>query len=75
MHRSKSIRRVEITVDRRVRSVQISGTSGLQVGEACPLCGRVIEATADTAMLSHQPCRDPQQQMPELPELGELHES
>jgi len=65
MDEGKSIRRVEITVNRRVRSIRMSGSSGLTPGEPCPVCGRVVEATLEAPKLEIGTV--PKLKKPELP--------
>jgi hypothetical protein len=68
MGEDKSIRRVEITVDRRVRSLRVYGTPGLKAGEPCPLCGRLLEATLESPRLETGPGPEPEPE-PEQPAL------
>ena len=45
---TQTVRRVEITVERRVCSIEVHGTLQLRQGQHCPVCGAAFNGTSTT---------------------------
>jgi len=41
---TRTVRRVEVTVERQVCSVEVHGTVPLRYGAPCPVCGHILTA-------------------------------
>jgi hypothetical protein len=55
MDESKSVRRVTLTIDRQIRTVRIYGIAGIESGQPCPVCGRLLESHPEATASDREP--------------------